>query len=85
MSQRQGHTLTDLLERLPGRPWWWGAGAGVTLVIAGPRRPSRLRPAVAGVGLPTGDDFSDAIATADEASGRTRTEQPRGPHQAPLP
>ncbi len=26
--------LTDLLERLPGRPWWWGAGLGLTLALS---------------------------------------------------
>ena len=58
MSRGKDITVADLLERLPGRPWLWGVGAGVALVLlvlGGLHGCGRSY----GEGPRPGDDFSD--------------------------
>ena len=75
------NTVADSLERLPGRPWLWGVGAGIALVllvIAGLHGCGRGY----GQGLRPGDSFSDDNPRPATKPAVARKEQPRPPTKA---
>ena len=70
--------LDDFLERLPGRPWWWGAGLGLLLVVV--LVFSLRNVGQGGVHVPRpGDDFSDQEPTPPKKPGAVNTGKPRPP------
>ncbi len=70
--------LTDLLERLPGRPWWWGAGLGLLLVVVLVFSLRNVGQGGVHIARP-GDNFSEQEPTPPKKPGALNTEKPRLP------